>query len=90
MTDAEVIYLRVRRADITYIQLLIESYEGIGIVRTLDRHAAIIVVLAAPDFTGTVRDVLAEISWQIPCVEIAKPAVASEDWLLAPDVDDTA
>ena len=90
MTDAEAIYLRVRRADITYIQLLIESYEGIGIVRTLDRHAAIIVVLVAPDFTDTVREVLAEVSRQIPCVEIPKPAVASEDWLLTPDPDDTA
>jgi hypothetical protein len=88
MTDVAEIFLQVRRADIAYIKFLVESYEGIGIVRTLDRHAAVIVVLAAPDFAATVRDIVAAIGQEIPCVEIPRPAVAATDWLLREPEDD--
>ena len=82
MTDVLEIFLRVRRADIAYIKFLIESYEGVGIIRTLDRHAAIIVLLAAPDFAVTVRGIIGAIQQVVPCVEIPRPAIAATDWLL--------
>jgi hypothetical protein len=82
MDDVVPIFLRVRREDIAYIKFLIESYEGIGIVRTLERHAAIIVVLSTPDFAGVVRDVVASIAARLPCTEIPRPPEAQEDWLL--------
>jgi hypothetical protein len=89
MTDVAEIFLHVRRADIAYIKFLIESYEGVGIVRTIDRHAAIIVLLAAPDFAATAHDIVAAIRQEIPCVEIPRPAAAATDWLLQePDDDD--
>lgn len=82
MTDVLEIFLHVRRADIAYIKFLVESYEGVGIIRTLDRHVAIIVLLAAPDFAETARDIIAAMQHDIPCVEIPRPAVAGTDWLL--------
>jgi hypothetical protein len=36
---------RVRRKDINYIRSTIESYDGMGIVSTLDPHEAVIEVL---------------------------------------------
>jgi len=87
ITDVLEIFLRVRRADIAYIKFLIESYEGVGIIRTLDRHAAIIVLLAAPDFADTVRGIIAAMQQVIPCVEIPRPAIAATDWLLQPESD---
>jgi hypothetical protein len=87
MTDVLEIFLRVRRADIAYIKFLIESYEGVGIIRTLDRHAAIIVLLAAPDFAAPVRGIIAAIQQVVPCVEIPRPPVAATDWLLQPESD---
>ena len=80
--DVIPIFLRVRRKDIAYIKEVIESYEGIGIIRTLDRHAAIIVVLSTSDFAAAVRDVVASIATHLPCEEIPRPAEAQEDWLL--------
>ena len=82
MDDMVPIFLRVRREDIAYIKFVVESYEGIGIVRTLDRHAAIIVVLSTGDFAAAVRDVVASIAAGLPCEEISRPAEAQEDWLL--------
>ncbi len=90
MIDVLPIFLRVRRRDIAYIKFLVESYEGVGIVRTLDRHAAIIVILVPPDVETTAREIVAAIAAQIPCEELAWPPEASEDWLLRPDPDDVA
>lgn len=87
MDDVIPIFLRVRREDIAYIKEVIESYEGIGIVRTLDRHAAIIVVLSTGDFAADVRDVVASISARLPCAEIDRPPEAQEDWLLRAEDD---
>jgi hypothetical protein len=90
MIDVDPIFLRVAREDIVYIKFLVESYEGIGIVRTLDRHAAIIVVLAPPDAAATARALIGEIGATIPCREIPWPPEASDDWLLRAAVDGDA
>jgi len=88
MTDVLEIFLRVRRPDIAYIKFIIESYEGVGIVRTIDPYAAIIVILVAPDFEELARDIVAAMAEQVPCVEIPRPREAGNDWLLRPDPDE--
>jgi len=88
MTDVLEIFLGVRRPDIAYIKFIVESYEGVGIVRTIDPHAAVIVILVAPDFAGPARDIVAAIKEQVPCVEILRPPEAASDWLLRPDPAD--
>lgn len=81
-TSIHAIYLRVRRVDIALVKFLFESYEEIAIVRTLDRHAAIIVVLVVPDFLPVARGVLEALRTQIDCVEVAAPAAGMDDWLM--------
>jgi hypothetical protein len=39
---------RVDRRDINYLRVTIESYDGMGVVRTIDSHAALIEVQVAP------------------------------------------
>ena len=39
---------RVDRQEINYLRITIESYDGMGVVRTLDPHKAIIEVQVAP------------------------------------------
>ena len=39
---------RVDRREINYLRVTMESYDGMGVVRTLDPHAAIIEVQVAP------------------------------------------
>jgi hypothetical protein len=39
---------RVNRRDINYLRLTIESYDGMGVVRTVDPKAALIEVQVAP------------------------------------------
>lgn len=81
-TSIRAIYLRMRPVDIALVKFLFESYEEIAIVRTVDRHAAIIVVLVVPDFLSVARGVIEALHAQIDFVEIDAPPAESDDWLM--------
>ena len=76
------IYLRLAPADIALAKFLFESYEEVGIVRTLDRHTAILVVLAVADFVDEARAIVCELQQMTDCVEIAAPPPDADDWLM--------
>ena len=80
-TDLIEIYLRIQREDISLIKFVLESYEGIGIVRTVDRKKATVVVLAMPDLIHHVRAVLESLREHMDWYEIPPPA-AQDDWLM--------
>lgn len=82
ITSIHAIYLRVRPVDIALVKFLFESYEEIAIVRTVDRHAALIVVLVVPDFLPVARGVLEALRTQIDCVEVEAPVNDIDDWLM--------
>jgi len=81
-TSIRAIYLRVRPVDIALVKFLFESYEEIAIVRTVDRHAAIIVVLVVPDFLPVARGVIEALHAQIDFIEIPAPPIEADDWLM--------
>jgi hypothetical protein len=81
-TSIHAIYLRVRPVDIALVKFLFESYEEIAIVRTLDRHTAIIVVLVVPDFLPVARAVVDALCAQIDCEEVEAPPTPTDDWLM--------
>jgi hypothetical protein len=76
------IFLRVAPVDIALIKFLFESYEGVAVVRTMDRHAAVIVVLVSDDFLEVARGVLASLHETIALEEIPPPPEAGDDWLV--------
>lgn len=80
--DAHEIYLEVEPKDIGYIQAIFESYEGVAIVRTLDRKKAVIVLLVVEDFLSTARAILDCLRSETSLTEIRRPAEIGEDWLL--------
>lgn len=75
------LYLRVRREDIALLKFVLESYEGIAIVRTIDRKKATVVVLAMPDFLPDVHAALASLREHMDWYEIPAPAV-QDDWFM--------
>jgi len=80
-TDLIEIYLRIQREDVALIKFVLESYEGIGIVRTIDRKKATVVVLAMPDLIDHVRAVLESLREYMDWYEIPPPA-EQDDWLM--------
>ena len=77
------IYLEVAAEHIAYVKFIFESYEEVGIIRTMDRKKAIIVLLAMNDFVAVARSILASLEKEIPLREIARPANIQDDWLMA-------
>ena len=76
------IYLDTFPEHIAYVKFIFESYEEVGIIRTVDRKKAIIVLLAMDDFLHTARSILASIQRDVPLLEIPRPADMGDDWLM--------
>jgi hypothetical protein len=81
-TAIRALYLQVAPQDIALVKFLFESYEEVGLVRTIDRRTAIIVLLVVPDFLTSARAILSAVQRAIPCVEIEPPAEPGDDWLM--------
>jgi hypothetical protein len=74
------IYLEVPSVDIVFIKLIVEAHEGIGVLRTLDRKRAVIVVMVAADMERDARALLESLRAQVPWVELdGPPAVTDEE-----------
>jgi hypothetical protein len=76
------IYFQVRTEDIAYVKFVIESYEGVGLIRTVERKKAVIVVLIVEDFLDDGRALLASLQREINLTEIPRPAEVGDDWLM--------
>ncbi len=51
-------YFRVHRKDIAYFKFIIESYDGMAVVRTKDPHEAIVELMVAPGWEKDLDNVL--------------------------------
>ncbi len=70
---------RIDRAEIAYLSSLLESYEDLGSIRTVDAVAAIVEVLYAPDAHHTILALMASLAEDIPSLERVEPATGSAD-----------
>jgi len=59
-------YLRLRREDIAYFKFIIESYEGMAVVRTKDPGEAVVELMIAPGWDEDVEEVLEALRQEIP------------------------
>jgi hypothetical protein len=81
--ELQEIYLETAPEHIAYIKFIFESYEEVGIIRTVDRKKAVIVLLAVPDYLAVARQILQALKTEVPLIEIARPGDLSDDWLMA-------
>jgi len=76
------IYLEICPQDIAYVKFVLESYEEVGIIRTIDRKKAVIVLLAVEDFVEAARAIVKSLQQEITLIEIPPPPDLSDDWLM--------
>ena len=65
-SDTYVWYLEVESPKIVLLQTIFESYEGVGIVRTLSRDRGLVCILSTPSMEGVVRGVLESLHEVVP------------------------
>lgn len=65
--------IKTQRGDIDFINKIIEAYEGVGVVRTIDANAGDLVIISTDDFKDELRTIInnlnenwveAEIVWE--------------------------
>lgn len=78
----QAIYLEVKPEDIAYIKFVFESYDGVGIIRTVDRKKAIIVLLVVDNLLPIAREILKSLERDMPLAQTSKPTDMSEDWFM--------
>jgi hypothetical protein len=83
MTALQLIYLETPPEHVAYVKFIFESYEEVGIIRTIDRKKAVIVLLIMRDFADTARKILASLEDEIPLNEIAPTSAAADDWFMS-------
>lgn len=76
------LFLRLRPEDIAYVKFILESYEAIGFLRTVDPKVAILMVLIVPDFLADGLGLLASLEKEIELERIPRPADLGDDWLV--------
>jgi hypothetical protein len=81
--ELQEIFFTLAPEHIAYVKFIFESYEEVGIIRTVDRKQAVIVLLAMPDFFATARAILDTLKQELPLVEIPRPAEINDDWFMA-------
>jgi hypothetical protein len=81
--ELHLIYLEIPPEHIAYVKFIFESYEEVGIIRTVDRQRSIIVLLTMPAFIDVARKILDSIKNDVPLREIPRPADAQDDWFMA-------
>ena len=69
--DTKSRYFRVRREDIAYFKFIIESYEGMAVVRTKDPHEAIVELMVAPGWERDLEKVLEGLRMEIAIESIS-------------------
>jgi len=79
--DVVPIWLHVPRQEIGYVKFIFESYEGVAVLRTWDRYAAILVVLAVPSFLDEVYRIVASLAEEMACRIIDPPLPGAIDLL---------
>jgi hypothetical protein len=64
--DTQSRYYKLQRKDIAYFKFIIESYEGMAVVRTKDPYEAIVELMVAPGLEKDVDEILEGLGKEIP------------------------
>lgn len=71
--EIKIRYFIIDPKDIVYLKAVVESYEGMVVVRTVEAGKPVIELLIAHDFQETLNTLLTELKTQVVLKEIASP-----------------
>ena len=67
-------FYRIPRAEIGYLRFILESYDGLAFVRTLDRHEALVEVAYSPALSEDAEGLLEALASECSMAETAAPS----------------
>lgn len=82
-SDISPVYLKLPPEKIVHLKFILETYEGIGELRTLSNMTGEVVVLTTLDQLPDLRGLLKSLEKDLSMREIPQPPSLEGDWLLA-------
>lgn len=74
-----VCYFRVERRDLVYLKFILEAYEGMSTLSTVEKSGAIVSLTIPEGFVDDMAQLVAELQREITLVEVARPDCCRED-----------
>ena len=71
--DTQSRFIRIHRRDIAYFKFIIESYEGMAILRTTDPQEAVVELMVAPGWEEDVEEILKALREEISMEFLSHP-----------------
>jgi hypothetical protein len=83
-TEMSPIFLKLAPSDIVYLKAILESYDELGVLRTLDQKTGDVVILSLPDQRPELERLLASLANEISLTILDKAPgdQAPGDWLV--------
>ena len=85
--DLTPIFLRLPPEHIAEFKFLLESYDELGILRTLNPERGEVVILAIPDSLATLHELLGTLKEELNLEIIPPPPSLETDWLVKGSVE---
>lgn len=63
--DSLIVQARVRACELAFLNAVIDAYDGIAVMRTLDHRLALIEFSVAPDFYEDFREIVTDLEQQL-------------------------
>ena len=82
------VYLRINPAEIVVLKNILEGYDFLGLLRTLNQDRGEVVVLTVDDTVKELMALLASLQAELGFDIIEPPDSVCEDWLLAESYPD--
>jgi len=65
---------RIDRHQISYVKFIIEAYDHVAVLSTLDRHEALVLVAIAPGCEHLFEEIVTTLATELELVAVDKPA----------------
>ena len=73
--DEKVLFYRVARKDLVLLKFILEAYEGMSTMSTVDKTAGIVRISIPAGFVADIESLLAALSGAIPLQQTSSPPV---------------
>jgi hypothetical protein len=67
--DTISLLLQIPPQEIAFLSFILESYEGVAIVRTVDPHQGLVELMVSPDYQEEIKEILKDLAQEFPIKE---------------------
>jgi hypothetical protein len=68
--DTISLFIQIPPQEIAYLTFVLESYEGIAAIRTVDPHKGIVELMVAPHYQEEMREILKDLVEEFPIQDL--------------------